>query len=153
MTIALRFPGLWLTAIVIVGIVNMAVGSAPLHYLAVNAVALVLALAAIRFTPAIGNGRVPLAIAVGAVLLLFLPLLMGPDVDGVSRWIGFGPVQLHSGMLAFPVLAALLSRLKSVQRLTLIALAAMAVSIQPDRASASALLAARARCCWRTGLP
>lgn len=142
MTTALKSPSLWLTAVVFVGIINMAIGAAPAHYLAVNAAALGLALAAMRLSPAIDDGQAPLAIAVGAVIVLFFPVLTGPEVDGVSRWIGLGPVQLHSGMLVLPVLAALLSRLKPAHRLTLVALAAIAVSIQPDRASAIALLAA-----------
>ncbi len=140
--VVLRSPGFWLAAIVIIGIANMAIGGAPSHYLAVNAAALGLALAAIGLMPSNSRRTFPLAIAVTAVIILILPLLIGPEVTGMRRWVGFGAVQLHSGMLALPVLAAVLLQLKPVNRLILIALAASAIAVQPDRASAMALFAA-----------
>lgn len=137
---ALHSPILWLSLTVMIGIANMAAGRAPPHYMAINAIALVVAVAAIHFAPALKTGRVTIALSAAAILALIAPLLFGPDLEGVSRWIGTGPVQLHSGMLVIPTLVALLPRLKSGPALVAMALACIAIAMQPDRASAIALL-------------
>jgi hypothetical protein len=133
-------PSLWLIIVVMTGIANMVVGSAPVHYIAINAVALVAALAIMRFLPAIETEHAVLVVSAVAIFALALPLLIGPDLEGIRRWIGLGPVQLHSGMLVLPMLVALFPRLKSAHGITAVALAAVAISLQPDRASAIALL-------------
>jgi hypothetical protein len=133
-------PGLWLTICVTAGIVYMMMGGAPLHYPAINAIALVMALALMHFMPRSKNQSANTALAAGTVLVLFLPLVIGPELNGVRRWVGIGPFQLHSGMMVLPMLATLLPRLKPALRISMIAAACVAISIQPDRASAIALL-------------
>jgi cell division protein FtsW (lipid II flippase) len=139
--IGLKSPGLWLAVSVIIGIAHMVTGGAPPHFMIINAAALGIALVIIRFAPAVDEGRAPVALAAAAIAILIFPLLTGPEVAGASRWIGVGPVTLHSGMLMLPILAALLFRLKPAPQVAVVALAAIAVSLQPDRASAMALLA------------
>jgi hypothetical protein len=135
-------PHLWLIICVLAGIANMAAGSAPSHYLAINAFALATALALIRFVPAIKTERAVIIASAFAIFALGLPLLIGPDLEGVRRWIGIGPVQLHSGMLVLPMLVMLLHRLASPYGIAATAFASILISLQPDRASAIALLAA-----------
>jgi cell division protein FtsW (lipid II flippase) len=140
MKFSLTSPSLWLIVVVLAGVANMALGSAPLHYMAINAAALAAMLAMIRFLPVIKTERLVLIMSAAAIIALGLPLLIGPDLEGIRRWIGLGPVQLHSGMLVLPMLVALFPRLKSAHGITAVALAAVAISLQPDRASAIALL-------------
>lgn len=131
-------PGLWLAIGVGSGLVHMAANGAPPSYLAVNAGALGLALALMRFVHVPRNSG--LLVAAAAVLLL-LPMLLGPEVGGASRWVGIGPLLLHSGMLALPALMAIAPRLAPPYRIASVALAATAIAFQPDLASAIALLA------------
>jgi cell division protein FtsW (lipid II flippase) len=141
MKIAQTSPGLWLTISVSAGIGYMLIGGAPTHYGASNAVALAAVLTMIRFLPAIKTERAAVILSVFAILALGLPLLLDPVLAGVRRWIGVGPVQLHSGMLVLPLLVVLLPRLKSAIAVVVTALAAILITLQPDRASAIALLA------------
>ena len=41
------------------------------------------------------------------IAALILPLAIGPEVSGVSRWISLGPVSLHTGSIVIPALAIL----------------------------------------------
>ena len=50
-----------------------------------------------------GTGR---PLAGGATLALFLPLLTGPEMGGVARWLPAGPVSLHSGALLLPLMGS-----------------------------------------------
>jgi hypothetical protein len=134
-------PALWLSLCVLMGIANMALGSAPWHYLAINAAALVAAIAVIRFSSTLQTERAAIILCAFAITALTMPLFVGPDLEGIRRWVGFGPLQLHSGMLILPMLAILLQRLKSIHAIVVTALAAIAISFQPDRASAIALFA------------
>lgn len=123
---------------------------APTRLIAVNAGALALALLWVLF------GRMPaarnllLVLACGAVLALFLPLLTGPEMGGVARWLPAGPVSLHSGALLLPLITVLAAREEAIGA-GLFALAGAAFILQPDAASlfalgvASATLAATLR--------
>src|SRR5688572_26141190 len=48
-------------------------------------------------------------IAAAAAPLLLALALLNPGVDGVRRWLSLGPVQLHAGFVALPVLIILAS--------------------------------------------
>jgi cell division protein FtsW (lipid II flippase) len=137
-------PLIWLSLSVLLGIYNMANAGAPLIYVAVNAGAMLLAVSLIVFVPVIKAERVTLILCACAVAALGLPLVIGADLDGVRRWIGVGPVQFHSAMLVLPTLVALSPRLKPAHGVAAAAFASIAISLQPDRASAIALLAGTA---------
>ena len=123
---------------VLAGLAYLAWFGAPGAYLAVNAGALVLGLGWIAF------GRLPAAaaprraLAVALVILLALPLLTGPALNGVARWIPLGPLALHSGMLALPLLAVLAADERAYGVPLLLAALFIAL-LQPDAASAFAL--------------
>ncbi len=140
MRIGLAFTAIWFAFSVLAGVGYLAFAGAPLHYLAVNSGALAAALLLMRFAPELQSDRALDFVAMGAILVLFLPILFGPDVEGIRRWVGLGPVKLHSGLLVVPMLMALLPRLAKKRRLVVAALASIAMSLQPDRASALALL-------------
>jgi hypothetical protein len=81
--------------------------------------------------------------AASIALLLFLPLLVGPEVGGVSRWLRAGPVLFHSGALLLPLVVVLATR-ETRFGPVLLALAATALALQPDAAMLAALAAAAA---------
>ena len=156
-TAAPRWPALLALALpVLAGLGYMAAFGAPPAYLAVNAFSLVLGVAWTRFgrAPAAETSRRVLALLL--LVLFALPLLTGPRLDGIARWIPAGPATLHAGMLALPALALLVAGDRAYGSQLL--LAAVLVSLlQPDAASALALSCAAAgillaRRNWTLGL-
>ncbi len=119
----------------------MVVSGAPPQYLAINAIALGLALGLIHYEYRPKTELVGAILTLVAIGILVLPILFGPDIGGIRRWIGMGPLHLHSGMLVLPVLIMLLPQVKSNHQMLAMAIAAILISCQPDRASASALVA------------
>jgi hypothetical protein len=127
-------------AAVLAGIAYMLLGGAPAHYPAINAGAFGMGIALLIWVrPPTNDGRAT-RIAFTAALMLFLPLIMGPDLDGIRRWIGLGPVQLHAAMLLLPSLIVLIPRSDPKMQSLAVLCAAIAIAAQPDRASALALL-------------
>ena len=129
---------------------------APRSYLAVNAGALLLAVAAIASCPAPRTATIRRALIAVALLLLFLPLLTGPQVSGVARWIPLGPFTLHAGMLAVPTLTMLAGEEPDYGP-GLLSVALLPVLLQPDMAIGAALTLAAfglydATKDWRYGL-
>lgn len=131
-----------LAAPVIAGLAWMAWSGAPATYLAINAGALLLALAAALWLPRSRPGQLTLAIA--AVALLGLTLLSGSEVAGVRRWLALGPLQLHTGYLVMPLLVVLAGRLPANPACWLLFGAVLTSTLQPDRATSVALAAATA---------
>lgn len=80
----------------------------------------------------------PLAMAIAALIVL-AATFVGPNLDNVHRWIAIGPLRLHAGMLALPLLGILLPQLKERFAAAAVILAALIFALQPDRASAAAL--------------
>jgi cell division protein FtsW (lipid II flippase) len=114
---------------------------APARLLAVNAGALALALAWIMLGRAPASRNLRLALAVAAALGLFVPLLLGPEVGGVTRWLPAGPVALHSGPLLLPLITVIAAREPRFGP-ALLALAGAALALQPDAAALFGLAAA-----------
>jgi cell division protein FtsW (lipid II flippase) len=141
---ALRWPALAALALpVVAGLAYMAAFDAPRSYLAVNALSLALGAGWIVMgrAPAAATARRVLALVLLA--LFALPLLTGPQIDGIARWIPAGPVTLHAGLLVLPPLAVLAASDRALGHQLL--LAAVLVSLlQPDPASALALACASA---------
>lgn len=128
---------------VLAGLGYLAWAGAPGSYVAVNGIALGLALAALFFVPApnqLGTIRILLAIL---LIMLALPLVTGPEIKGVARWIPLGPVQLHAGSIALPAFACLAARDEAMRVAWLLAATFLAL-LQPDAACAFALCGAAA---------
>ena len=152
-----RFPALLAIALpVLAGLAYMATGGAPPAYLIVNSGALALAALIVMIgIPKLGHQA---RIITGVVLLaLFaLPLLTGPSMNGIARWLPIGPFILHAGMLTIPALAVLAARDDRLGPPAL-AVALLIALVQPDFASAFALIggaigAYQVRSDWRFGL-
>ncbi len=120
---------------------------APLRLLLINAGALAAALVWILLGRLPKDHKVRLAIAAAAALALFLPLVIGPEVGGVRRWLPAGPVSLHSGALLLPLITVLAARERTIGA-GLLALAGAALTLQSDAAALAALAAASAVLAW-----
>ena len=131
---ALAVPG-------VAGMAFLALGGAPVSYALVNLAALGLAAACIASGGVACGSRARLGLAVALVAVMALPVLTGPVIDGVARWIPLGPMALHAGMAAAPLLVVLASG--DARRGPFLLVGAMIVAaLQPDAATAFALFAA-----------
>lgn len=141
---------------VLAGIAYLAAFGAPARYMATNAGALALAAAAIALAPR-RLGRTGRWVLIAAALAAcFAPLLTGPAIAGVARWLPLGPVSLHAGMVAVPVLAVLVAE-EDTNAPALLSLALLAALLQPDMATGAALMLAGVGLCdarrdWRYGV-
>lgn len=139
------------------GLVYLSVGGAPVHYLMINAGALAFGLAALGIlTLADRRGHLPaglLTLALGLVLLAVS--LWGVSAGGVTRWLAIGPLVIQPGLMFVPLMAVLFARSRGAVSLAGIAVAALALALQPDRGMAAAFAAgltalALVRPDWRT---
>lgn len=132
------------------GLAYLAAFEAPARLIAVNAGALAVGIMWVMFGRLPDGQKARLALAGGAALALFVPLLTGPIVGDVARWLPAGPVSLHSGALILPLITVIAARERAWGP-ALLALAGGALALQPDAASllglglASAVLAIMSR--------
>ncbi len=125
------------------GLAWMAAGGAPEHHLMINAGALAFGLVALAILAlADRRGHLP---AGPTNLLLGLALLAvslwGVSVGGVTRWVALGPLILQPAMMFVPLMTVLFARSRDPLSLTGVAVAALALALQPDRGMAGALAA------------
>ncbi|MFO6447668.1 hypothetical protein ACLBKU_11035 [Erythrobacter sp. NE805] len=123
------------------GLAYLAAFGAPARLIAVNAGALVLAMALVLWGRLPSRPELRERIAAGAAVMLFVPLLTGPELGGVSRWLPLGPVSLHSGALLLPLIVVIAASAPQFGPL-LLAAAGAGLAIQPDAASLGAYVAA-----------
>ncbi len=126
---------------VLAGLAYLGLSGAPFVYIAGNGLALVVALAAIAFLRVRLSDRRCRILSVLLLLLLYVPLLTGPHVNGIARWLALGPIALHAGALALPALVVLAARDDDYAPPILLA-ALLAASLQPDAATGLAVMLA-----------
>lgn len=137
-----RLPGLLALATpVLAGIAYLVLMGAPASYAAVNAAALGIAGLLVLLAPSLPDIRTRRVIAVVLIALLFVPLLTGPYINGIARWLPLGPFTLHSGALFLPALAVLAARDEDYAPPILLA-ALLAATLQPDAATGLAVMLA-----------
>jgi hypothetical protein len=134
LTLALAIPSVG-------GLAYLAAFGAPTRLIAVNAGALAVGLIWVMFGRLPEGQRARLALGGGATLVLFVPLLTGPIVGGVARWLPAGPVSLHSSALLLPLITVIAARERAWGP-ALLALAGAALALQPDAAALAGLAAA-----------
>ena len=121
----------------------MAAGGAPDRHLMINAGALAFGLVALAIlTLADRRGHLPAgptSLLLGLILLAVS--LWGVSVGGVTRWVALGPLIIQPAMMFVPLMAVLFARSRDSLSLSGIALAALALALQPDRGMAGALAA------------
>jgi len=123
---------------------------APGLFIAVNAGVLALAVLVILLARRPRTAQLRQALALAPLAVLALPLLLGPEINGVARWLSLGPLALHTAALALPVLVVLMAEQDRLGRFGLAAAAAL-LALQSDaagliaRSLASGVLAALRR--------
>ena len=137
-----RLPGLLALAIpVLAGIAYLVLMGAPVSYAILNAAALGIAALLLLLAPALPDIKIRRVISVALIVLLFFPLITGPYINGIARWLPLGPFTLHSGALFFPALVVLAARDEDFAPPMLLA-ALLAATLQPDAATSLAVMLA-----------
>lgn len=130
-------------AATILGLGYMALAGAPMRYLLVNTAALAigLGLAALLSRRSWASGAlVTLALAIG----LLATALFGISVNGATRWVRMAGLALQPALIVLPLIATGFARSRGWLGLAGVAVAALALAIQPDRGGAGALAAGMA---------
>lgn len=128
------------------GIVHMLAAEAPLRHVATNVAALLLALIGLGAIPRLtGGGRLGAGLtSIALGLALLATALFGISVDGAARWISIGGVAVQPSLLFVPTLAICFARTPDPLSAAGVAVAALALGLQPDRALAGSLAAGMA---------
>ncbi|ABC63698.1 hypothetical protein [Erythrobacter litoralis] len=115
---------------VFAGIAWMLLAGAATSQIALQLVALAIGCALIVVGARLAFPAKPLGVAL--VVLLYLPLALGPEVGGEQRWLALGPVTLTSGLLCVPALSVLLARARRSWFVGPLALIFVASLVQSD---------------------
>lgn len=138
-----RMTGLCAVVATGLGLVYMHVAGAPAAYLAMNVSALVIGFLLAGIT-ALGARSVQLSAgAISLILAAFLLLtsLFGMAASGATRWIAVGGLAVQLSLLIVPVMAICFARSRDLPSTVGIAIASLALAIQPDRGMSGALAA------------
>ena len=133
---------IWLVGVSAVGLMAQATADAGSSALIVQAAAVGIA-ALVLIGVARGPGvRSGLVVAAGIALVVCLaPMLVGPDVEGVRRWLRLGPVLVQPAALMLPfVLWSWASERAGALGAALVGALAAVLAVQPDAGSATGLL-------------
>lgn len=129
-------------AAIALGLAYLAMAGVPATYLMINLGALVLGLLLLGVLVLAGRA----GLAPGAInLLLGVALLavsqFGVSADGVTRWVALGALSIQPSLMVVPVMLVTFARSRDALSMAGLVLAALALSLQPDRAMAGALAA------------
>ena len=128
-------------AATLLGLFYLVAAGAPGRYVVVNLVALVLGLVALGGVDKAAlldrRSRGWAVLALGAALLA--TGLFGASADGAARWIWIGPLSVQVSLVVLPFMLVAFARHRDWPGTAGIALAAVALAIQPDRAMAGIL--------------
>ena len=123
------------------GIAYLTAAGAPASRAVVNGAAFLLGLVALigigGALPQIGRYSGPLLFVMGLALLVTATL--GAASDGASRWIMIGPLSVQVSLVLLPFMAVTFARYPTSAGCAGIAVAALALALQPDRGMAGVL--------------
>lgn len=135
-----RLPALLALSIpVLAGLVFLHFAGAPQQYLLVNAGALAVGLVLATFLSAPVSPKARRVLVAVLVAGLFVPLVTGPDISGVARWLPIGLFHLHSGSLLLPAILVIAVRERDYSPPILL-LCVFAGLLQPDAAIGFAIV-------------
>ncbi len=132
------------------GMIYMTMAGAPVRYLAMNGAALLLGLVLLGVLSMANRagltatGVVNIALAIA----LFLTSLLGLSSDGVTRWVSVSGFALQPSLILLPALILSFARCRDRLSTIAVAIAALALALQPDRAMAGALFAGVVALAW-----
>jgi hypothetical protein len=127
----------------LLGLVYLHVAGAPTSHLIVNSLSLVMGIGLFSVYPQSAPNSRPwggVVFALGAMLLA--TAMFGVSADGVSRWVRVGGVSLQISLIVLPPMLVLFARAGGMLATAGVALAALGLALQPDRAMAGILAAA-----------
>lgn len=127
---------------VTLGICYMAAAGAPARFLLINGAALAIGLttlAILRRLPSVPAFGRDVAVLGLAVALLFTSLF-GLSVEGATRWVSVGNLSIQPSLIIAPLLITAHAAKRSAATTLALAIAILAVALQPDRALAAMLL-------------
>ena len=123
---------------VLAGLAYLYAAGAPQSYVLINAGALAAGAGVAGFAPELRSVMLRRVLTIALLALLFVPLLTGPALQDVARWLPVGPLIVHSGMLVLPAMAVLAARDPDYAAPILLA-ALFAAFLQPDAATGFAI--------------
>ncbi|MXP46282.1 hypothetical protein GRI43_02595 [Altererythrobacter luteolus] len=115
------------------GLIYLAIAGAPQTYIITNSVALIMGGIWIMVGRAPAGSRLRRILICALLFALFIPLISGPYVNGIARWLPAGPFTLNAGALLFPAIAVLAAQDDDFAPPMLLA-ALLAAMLQPDAA-------------------
>lgn len=125
------------------GMLYLALAGAPALYLAVNGLALVMGLAAVGLAWTTGRDRhLPGAAVLALGVALLATAIFGLSVEGAARWVRVGGLSMQVSLIVLPAMLVSFARHRTRYSTFGVALAALALALQPDRAMAGVLASA-----------
>ncbi|MGP1352517.1 MAG: hypothetical protein ACTS1Z_04280 [Parasphingopyxis sp.] len=140
-TVAATIAGL---AASLIGLIYLYGANAPATMMIVNVAAIIIGLllaAAMRLTIRMTD-RFLAACAVGASLVLLGTAFYGSAVEDARRWIAIGTFFVQTSLIFLPIVVIGFARNQSVWATFAVTVAALAMTVQPDRAMAGTLFVA-----------
>ena len=123
------------------GLGYMAAGGAPITYLLMNAAAFVIGLTMVAILSQQSVRVSAGAICLGLAALLLASFLFGTTVEGATRWLRFGNIFVQPSLILLPVLTLTFAKARNWVGVIGVAMAALVLALQPDRAMSGALTA------------
>lgn len=126
----------------LLGLLYLHAAGAPASHLMVNAVSLIMGLALLAVIPQSARGpRAASGVVLASGVILLATALFGVSVEGASRWVRVGSVSLQVSLIVLPGMLVLFARSGGILATTGVILAALGLSLQPDRAMAGIMAA------------
>lgn len=124
------------------GLCYLAAAGAPMRLNVLNAAALLVGFAAYAtiVVPRWRIGMAEQAVPAALALLLLATALFGTPAGGASRWATFGPLTLQVSLIVLPMIMVRFAAAPSAGGAVGLALGALALALQPDRAMAGVLV-------------
>lgn len=125
------------------GLAYLAIAQAPMTMIGVNLAALVLGITVLFGVRSIeAKAGFILSLMMVMAVMLLATALLGAGSEGARRWVTIGPLVIQSSLVLLPALILLFVRYRNGLSTLAMAIAAVSLALQPDRAMAGTLLAA-----------
>src|SRR5918999_2992333 len=129
----------------LLGLLYLRAAGAPTSHLIVNALSLVMGLALFAVIPQSAQGsRASGGVLLALGVMLLATAMFGVSIEGASRWVRVGGVSLQVSLIVLPAMLVLFAKSDGILATTGVALAALGLALQPDRAMAGIMAAALA---------
>ena len=129
----------------LLGLLYLHAAGAPTMYLIVNALSLVMGLALFAVIRQSAHGsRAAGGVVLALGIMLLATAMFGVSVEGASRWVRVGGISIQISLIVLPGMLVLFARSGGILATIGVALAALGLALQPDRAMAGIMEIGRA---------